>query len=190
MKHTKSVLITAPSGAGKTTLVKKLLEEYSIFEFSISCTTRPKREHEVHGKDYHFITEDEFISRVNRGEFLEWEEVYKGSYYGTLHSELDKIFSLGKVPLFDIDIMGAMSVKKILSSDLLSIFIAPPSMEILEKRLRDRHTEPEEKIKTRIDKAHSEMRFANFFDKKIVNDDLDLAYSELRNYIHQFLNCH
>lgn len=188
MKHSKSILITAPSGAGKTTLVKKLLAEFDIFDFSISCATRPKRENEVDGKDYYFISEEEFKQRVKNNEFIEWEEVYAGSYYGTLKSEIERIQAKNKIPLFDIDIMGAMSIKKILCMDVLSIFIAPPNLDVLEARLRSRHTETEEKIITRLNKANSEMKFSNFFDRKVVNDDLEEAYKNLKGYIFDFVS--
>jgi guanylate kinase len=187
MKQSKSILITAPSGAGKTTLVKKLLVDYPDFEFSVSCTTRPKREMEIDNKDYYFISLEKFLSHIKANDFLEWEEVYAESYYGTLKSELQKIQSKNNIPIFDIDIMGAMSIKKVLGKDVLSIFIAPPTMEVLEQRLRNRHTETEEKIETRLAKAKSEMKFENFFDKKIINDDLDTAYNSLTAVINKFL---
>ncbi|MBL7788222.1 MAG: guanylate kinase [Chitinophagales bacterium] len=184
----KSILITAPSGAGKTTLVKKLLQDFPHLEFSISATTREPREHEKDGIDYHFITETEFKHKIENQEFIEWEEVYKGSFYGTPKSEIDRIYGLGKIPIFDIDIMGAMSVKKLLCNDILSIFIAAPSLQILEERLRKRHTETEEKIQTRLNKAISEMKFANFFDKKIINDELEVAYAELKGLVDKYLS--
>jgi guanylate kinase len=184
----KSILITAPSGAGKTTLVKKLLKDFPHLEFSISAATREPREHERNGIDYHFITETMFKNRIENSEFIEWEEVYQGSFYGTPKTEIDRIYGLGKIPIFDIDIMGAMSVKKILCNDVLSIFIAAPSLQILEERLRKRHTETEEKIQTRLNKAISEMKFANFFDKKIINDELDVAYSELKGLVDKYLS--
>jgi guanylate kinase len=185
--HKKSIIVTAPSGAGKTTLVKKLLDEYPNLEFSVSATTREPRENETHGKDYYFISEAEFKSHIEANDFLEWEEVYGGSFYGTLKSEITKIHDANKIPVFDIDIMGAMSIKKQLCLDVLSIFIAPPSMEELEARLRNRKTETEEKIQTRLDKAHSELKFANFFDKKIVNDEVERAYAEMKGFVVGFL---
>jgi guanylate kinase len=187
MKHTKSILITAPSGAGKTTLVKKLLADCNLFDFSISCTTRERRETEEDGKDYYFISQNVFEQKIKNDEFIEWEEVYGGSFYGTLKSEIERIQNNQKIPLFDIDIMGAMSIKKTLCTDVLSIFIAPPNLEVLEARLRSRHTETEDKIITRLHKANSEMKFANFFDKKVVNDDLDEAYGILKKYIFDFI---
>jgi len=148
----KSILVTAPSGAGKTTLVKRLLSEFDFLEFSVSATTREARENEVDGVDYHFISEEVFRAKIEKNEFLEWEEVYGGSFYGTLKSEIDRIHAQNKVPVFDIDIMGAMSIKKKLCNHVLSIFIAPPNMEVLEERLRNRHTETEEKIKGRVER--------------------------------------
>lgn len=180
MRRKISVLVTAPSGAGKTTLVKKALSEFDIFEFSVSCTTRTQRPAEVHGKDYYFVSLEDFDKKITDNAFIEWEEVYAGTKYGTLKSEVDRIQNLHKIPMFDIDIMGAMSIKKIMNSQVVSIFIAPPSMEVLEARLRARHTETEEKILMRLQKAQSEMKFANFFDQKIVNDDLDRAYAKFK----------
>lgn len=188
MKHHHSLLITAPSGAGKTTLVKKLLADYPNFQFSVSCTTRELRSNEVNGIDYYFISLEEFKSRILTKDFIEWEEVYPGSYYGTLKSELQRIHDQNRVPIFDIDIMGAMSIKKIMNDEVLSVFIAPPNMKTLEERLRARHSETEEKIKLRLDKALSEMKFMNFFDKKIINDDLDRAYLELKNIVDAYLD--
>ena len=184
----KSILITAPSGAGKTTLVKKLLLDFPQLVFSISAATREPREHERNGVDYHFMTDTMFKNRIENNEFIEWEEVYQGSFYGTPKSEIDRIYGLGKVPIFDIDIMGAMSVKKILCNDVLSIFIAAPSLQVLEERLRKRHTETEEKIQMRLNKAISEMKFANFFDKKIINDELNVAYAELKGLVDKYLS--
>ena len=184
----KSILITAPSGAGKTTLVKKLLLDFPQLVFSISAATREPREHERNGVDYHFMTDTMFKNRIENNEFIEWEEVYQGSFYGTPKSEIDRIYGLGKVPIFDIDIMGAMSVKKILCNDVLSIFIAAPSLQVLEERLRKRHTETEEKIQMRLHKAISEMKFANFFDKKIINDELNVAYAELKGLVDKYLS--
>ena len=184
----KSILITAPSGAGKTTLVKKLLLDFPQLVFSISAATREPREHESNGVDYHFMTDTMFKNRIENNEFIEWEEVYQGSFYGTPKSEIDRIYGLGKVPIFDIDIMGAMSVKKILCNDVLSIFIAAPSLQVLEERLRKRHTETEEKIQMRLNKAISEMKFANFFDKKIINDELNVAYAELKGLVDKYLS--
>ena len=183
----KSILVTAPSGAGKTTLVKKLLLDFPYLEFSISAATREPRDHEKNGTNYHFMTEKEFLEKRENNEFLEWEEVYKGSLYGTPNSELNKIYDLGKIPIFDIDIMGAMSLKKLLCTDVLSIFIAAPSLQVLEERLRNRHSETEERIQTRLNKATSEMKFANFFDKKIVNDELEVAYAELKKIVSLYL---
>ena len=184
----KSILITAPSGAGKTTLVKKLLLDFPQLVFSISAATREPREHESNGVDYHFMTETMFKNRIENNEFIEWEEVYQGSFYGTPKSEIDRIYGLGKVPIFDIDIMGAMSVKKILCNDVLSIFIAAPSLQVLEERLRKRHTETEEKIQMSLNKSISEMKFANFFDKKIINDELNVAYAELKGLVDKYLS--
>lgn len=187
MKKHKAILVTAPSGAGKTTLVKKLLAEFSQFEFSISATTRAPRVNEADGKDYYYISEHDFDYKIKNNEFLEWEEVYSGTKYGTLKSELDKITERNKIPIFDIDVKGALKVKKMMHEEILSIFIAPPSIEELAKRLSSRNTDTADKIKVRINKASEEMQFQNLFDKKIVNEDIEASYSLLKKYIFDYL---
>lgn len=188
MKKYKAILVTAPSGAGKTTLVKKLLAEFAQFEFSISATTRAPRVNEADGKDYYYISEQDFQYKIDNNEFLEWQEVYSGTKYGTLKSELVKISERQKIPIFDIDVKGALNIKKMMSTQILSIFIAPPSIEELAKRLQGRNTETPEKIKTRIDKASEEMQFQNLFDKKIINEDIEPSYELLKKYIFEYLD--
>lgn len=183
----KSILVTAPSGAGKTTLVKKLLEDFPEFRFSISATTRDARSNEIDGKDYFFITNEDFEHKIAQDAFLEWEEVYNGTKYGTLKSEVEKIWDNKHIVIFDIDIMGALKLKKLMCQDILSVFIAPPKFEVLEERLRSRKTETEEKIQTRINKAKDEMKFHNFFDHKVVNDDIDEAYAKLKSLVVDYL---
>ncbi len=185
----KAIIFSAPSGAGKTTLVHHLLNNTDLqLAFSISATTRPKRSHEVDGKDYYFLQPAEFLTRAKNGEFLEWEEVYENQYYGTLRSEMDRIWSLGKHVIFDVDVIGGLNLKKIFGENALAIFVEPPSLEALQFRLRHRSTETPEKIAMRIAKAQSEMAYAPKFDTIIVNDILEdaLIQSELR--VTAFLN--
>jgi guanylate kinase len=164
-----------------------LLDEFPNFKFSVSATTRSPRISEEDGKDYFFIDSQAFEEKIKKEDFLEWEEVYNGTKYGTLKSEVEKIWKKNQVAVFDIDIMGALKIKKLLCQDILSIFIAPPNFETLEKRLRGRKTETEEKIQTRINKAKDEMKFENFFDHKIINDDIEVAFFQLKEKVMNFL---
>jgi len=182
------VIISAPSGAGKTTIVHHLLKAGLNLEFSISATSRPLRAGEVNGHDYHFLTEDDFRSRKEKGEFVEWEEVYPGSFYGTLHSELERIWSNGHFVLFEVDVFGGLKLKKIFGDKALSLFIMPPSVEALEQRLRKRSTDTEESMQKRIDKAILEMEQSHLFDKIVVNEDLELALSASYAVVNEFLN--
>lgn len=181
------IIITAPSGSGKSTLIQKLLAEFDGFAFSISATTRTPRGKEKHGEDYYFITIQEFEKAIKHQQFLEWEMVYKGLYYGTFKSEISRIGKLGKVPLLDIDVQGALKLSEHFGAQALKIFIKPPSLEILEQRLRHRATDHEDKIRERISKAKEELTFEDQFDVVIVNDHLDTAYLEFRNAIEQFI---
>lgn len=187
--HNKKIIIlTAPSGAGKTTIKTAMLDEMSnLLSFSVSDTTRKIRPHEIEGSDYFFISEDEFKSRIEKHEFIEWEMVYPGLYYGTSVKEIERIWNEGKTPLLDIDIQGAINVKKKYGHDVLSIFIEPPSMEVLYDRLKKRATESPENIMIRINKAESEMQYKNSFDKKILNDNLIEAIKQVKNIIQEFL---
>lgn len=186
-KINKAIVITAPSGAGKTTLVKLLLEERNDLAFSISACTRKKRDFEKNGKDYHFLSPDEFKNKLSEDAFIEWEEVYTDMFYGTLKSELDRIWSNNKTVIFDIDVKGAVNIKKQLGDQVLTIFIKPPSKDELYTRLKGRGTETEETIKKRFDRSVIELAFENQFDKVIVNDKLALAFDELNETVEKFL---
>lgn len=184
----KIIIIAAPSGAGKTSVVRHLLKTLpGQLAFSISCATRSPRNNEQHGTDYYFITADEFRDRINRNEFVEWEMVYAGKYYGTLKKELQRIWEEGKTPLLDVDVKGGMNVQSQYPGRSLSLFIEPPSLEELEKRLRARGTESEESLKSRISKASYEMTFKDRFDHIIVNDRLDRACAEAEKQVRDFL---
>lgn len=183
----KVIILSAPSGAGKTTLVRHLLSVIPRLEFSISACSRKKRENETDGKDYYFISPEEFKSRIGKDEFVEWEQVYSGCYYGTLKSELDRIWSMNRVPVFDVDVYGGLNLKKFFQQEALAVFIQPPSPEILEKRLRERKSDDEESLKKRLAKAKEELNLAKFFDQVIVNDDLNTAKSEVTGLVNDFL---
>lgn len=183
---TKNVLIvSAPSGGGKSTIVGHLLKTFNIFDFSVSATTRAPRGAEVNGKEYFFLSEAEFKSRVEAGEFIEHEEVYPGLFYGTFKSEVERVWGNGKIVLFDIDVMGGINLKKLYGEKALSIFIAPPSLEILRERLVKRGTDSPEAIEKRVAKAQKEMQFAGNFDKILVNDDLQTALNEVEQIIRE-----
>lgn len=183
----KIIIVSAPSGAGKTTTVKHLLQQNFGLEFSVSATSRQPRPGETNGKDYYFIPESEFRQKIENREFLEWEEVYEGNLYGTLKSEVIRILNLGKSVIFDVDVVGGLNIKKFYGNDALAIFITPPSVEELEKRLKKRSTETEEKINTRIAKAKKEMEFADQFDVIIVNDVLSTALADAEKAVAGFL---
>mgnify|MGYP001157842250 CR=1 FL=1 len=183
----KLIIVSAPSGAGKTTLVKHLLSSTDDLEFSISCATRSPRENEKNGKDYYFISIEDFKQKIANDEFAEWEEVYTNNFYGTLKSEIDRIWSKGKSVIFDIDVVGGINLKKIYPENSLSIFIMPPSIEELENRLRNRQTESEEKVKMRIEKAEKELMMAKKFDVILLNDSLEKSKNEIVDTVMQFL---
>ncbi|MBK1897908.1 guanylate kinase [Chryseobacterium paridis] len=183
----KVIIFSAPSGSGKTTLVKHSLDIFPELKFSISCTTRQPRGTEVHAVDYHFLTPDEFRQKISEGAFVEYEEVYTDKYYGTLKSEVEKIWNQGKVVIFDVDVKGGISLKKYFGEKALSIFIEPPSIEELERRLISRDTDDAETIKTRVEKAEEEMAYANEFDKIVINTDLDEAKIEIESLIKSFI---
>lgn len=176
----------APSGAGKTTLAKRMLKDYSSIRFSVSATTRPPRKGEKNGEDYYFLTDEEFKSRIKKEHFLEWE-IYNGNRYGTLQSEVDKLVESGYFPLLDIEVKGALNVQKIYGSDAISIFIEPPSLEVLKDRLLNRGSETEASIKQRLERAKMEIEYAEHFDYTVINDDLDTAYAEIQAIIEPFI---
>lgn len=174
-----NLIVSAPSGSGKTTILKKLFEKYpNDFGFSVSATTRAPRKGEENGKDYHFLTPEEFNKRITEEEFLEYEQVYANLYYGTLKSEIERISGEGKYPVFDVDVKGGVNIKKSLGDKALSVFIMPPSIEVLRQRLLNRNTENEDTLKKRLDRAEMEIGYSKFFDKVIINDDLDKAVEE------------
>ncbi len=183
----KLVIFSAPSGAGKTTIVRQLLREISKLEFSVSVASRPKRPNEIDGKDYYFIPVDEFKQKIEDDEFLEWEEVYENNYYGTLKSEVERIWAKGNSVIFDVDVVGGLNIKRFYKDRALAIFVMPPSVEELEKRLRNRSTESEMDLKRRIEKARHEITFAPEFDKIIVNDNLEKAVNEAKELIEKFI---
>ena len=183
----KLVIFSAPSGSGKTTIVRELLKRFDCFEFSISATSRSPRGQERDGVDFYFLTNEEFRQRVERDEFVEWEEVYAGTCYGTLKSEMERIWSKGNVILFDVDVMGGINLKRLFGDDACSIFIMPPSIEELERRLRGRDTDAEEVILKRIGKAEFELSKSVEFDYTVVNDDLQVATNEVAEIIENFL---
>ena len=184
----KLVIISAPSGAGKTTIVNHLLDKGLNLEFSISATTRQPRGTEKNGKEYYFISPNEFRSRIGRNEFVEWEEVYSDQFYGTLRSEIERIWSHNNHVLFDVDPRGGIHLKDIYGTKAVSIFVMPPSVEELEKRLVTRGTDTGEKIKIRVAKAVEEMKLASQFDHIIINDILDRAANEAREIVKSFLD--
>ena len=183
----KLIIFSAPSGAGKTTIVKHLLQKGFDLEFSISATSREPRHTETHGKDYYFLSGEEFLSKVENEEFLEWEEVYKGTSYGTLKSEVERIREQGKNVVFDVDVVGGLNIKKYYGDEALAVFVQPPSVEELRNRLVGRSTDSEEKIAMRVAKAEHELSFAPQFDVVIINDKLEDAFEEAEKIISEFL---
>jgi len=184
----KCIIVSAPSGAGKTTIVKHLLKSIPSLAFSVSATSRPPRSNEVDGKDYRFLSEENFRKRIQANEFLEWEEVYPGRFYGTLKSEENRLSGEGKHIIFDLDVVGGVNLKAHFGSAALALFIQPPSLEVLAGRLRNRSTETEDTLAVRLSKASSELKFAGQFDKIIINDDLEEACRQSEIWIKEFLN--
>lgn len=182
------LIFSAPSGAGKSTLINFLLSERKDLEFSISATTRQPRGVEEHGKEYYFITNPEFEKLIRDNQLVEWQQVYSGTYYGTLKSEIERIESSGHHVVFDVDVEGGINLKRIFGDDARSIFVAPPSVAELRKRLINRATDAPEKIEERVAKATSEMEKAQYFDTVIVNDNLEKAKMELLNEVTTFLS--
>ena len=184
----KCIIVSAPSGAGKTTIVKHLLKSIPSLAFSVSATSRPPRSNEVDGKDYRFLSEENFRKRIQANEFLEWEEVYPGRFYGTLKSEENRLSGEGKHIIFDLDVVGGVNLKAHFGSAALALFIQPPSLEVLAGRLRNRSTETEDTLAVRLSKASSELKFAGQFDKIVINDDLEEACRQSEIWIKEFLN--
>lgn len=183
----KCIIFSAPSGAGKTTIVHRLIKEIPSLSFSVSACSREARINEKNGVDYYFLSIDEFKVKIANNEFIEWEEVYTDNYYGTLTSEIEKIWKENKSVIFDVDVVGGLNLKKYFGAKALSIFVQPPSMEILEERLRSRKTETEEKIRMRIQKATMEMKNVKEFDYVLVNNDLEIAVNEIKEVVLKFL---
>ena len=184
----KCIIFSAPSGAGKTTIVRYLLGSNLGLEFSVSACSRCQREAEKDGHDYYFLSVEEFKSRIEAGEFLEWEEVYKDNFYGTLKSEIDRIWKAGKHVIFDVDVTGGLNLKTIFGNRALAIFVMPPSIQHLEKRLLSRGSETPESMARRLGKARIELAYANKFDYILVNDDLEKACHEAKDMVTAFLN--
>ncbi len=183
----KMIIMTAPSGAGKTTIVKHLLEKMDRLSFSVSATTRAPRKGEVDGKDYYFLSEKKFRKKIEKGAFAEWEEVYPGKYYGTLKKEIKRVWKEGKDIVFDIEVKGATNIKRIYEDKALAIFIKPPSIEELLNRLQKRDTESTSSIKERINRAKEEMTYQNNFDVILINDVLPIALIEAAEIVQNFL---
>ena len=187
-QHKKVIILTAPSGAGKTSITRFLLANYPQLAFSVSATTRAPRGAEQDGVDYHFISPAAFETHIKQNDFLEYEMVYEGLYYGTLKSELERIWTKGKMPILDIDVKGAIAIQKQLGDQALSIFILPPSIEVLKERLTKRNTDSEEKMQMRLDKAAYEISFSDQFNAVVKNEVLDTACEETASLIQGFIS--
>ena len=188
MNNGKAIIFSAPSGSGKTTIVKHLLRTFDNLAFSISATTRPRRkEREIDGSDYYFLTVEEFRAKIARGDFIEWEEVYDGIYYGTLKSEIDRLWGMGKHVIFDVDVKGGLKLKEYFGNRALSVFVKVKNLKVLEERLRHRNTESEEHIRKRLEKAAYEMGFAGQFDKILISDVLKETLSKAEAMVREFL---
>ena len=183
----KLIIFSAPSGSGKTTIITEVLKSFPNLEFSVSACSRKPRKGEIHGKNYYFLSTNEFKQKITNDEFVEWEEVYKDNFYGTLKSELHRIWNKGNHVVFDVDVVGGINLKKKFPDNSLAIFIKAPSIEALEQRLRNRGTETEEQIQKRIGKAQKELEYSKYFDIVIVNDVLDIAVNETIDAIKRFL---
>lgn len=183
----KLIIFSAPSGAGKSTIVKRLLQQLPQLAFSISATSREPRTGEQDGQHYYFLSPEEFQNEIAREAFLEWEEVYPGLYYGTLRAEVERLWEGGKQVIFDIDVVGGLNLKQQFGKNALALFVQPPSLAILEERLRNRGTESEEKLQMRLAKAEQEMATASSFDHIILNDNLEVAVNEALQLVKRFL---
>jgi guanylate kinase len=187
MSQGKVIIITAPSGAGKTSITRYLLAKYDFLAFSVSAATRSPRGHEKDGVDYYFLSLEEFKHKIQQNEFVEWEMVYEGKYYGTLKEELQRIWAAGKTPLLDIEVKGAIHIREQFPESTLSLFIEPPSVEELRRRLEGRGTETQESLMARVNKAAYEISFKHHFDRIIVNDHLEKACREADEAVRSFL---
>jgi guanylate kinase len=188
MQNGKMIIFSAPSGSGKTTLVKHIVKTFPEYiEFSISATSRPRRGIEENGKDYYYLSADEFKNRVENNEFLEWEEVYSGTHYGTLRSEVERIWKKGKAVIFDIDVEGGLNLKSQFKEHAMAVFVMPPSIKILEERLHSRSTDSKESIARRIAKAEKELKTAELFDVFILNENLAEASAKAEELVRGFL---
>ena len=184
----KLIVFSAPSGSGKTTIVHHLLKQEELnLDFSISATSRDKRGSEVDKKDYYFISLKEFQQHVDNDDFIEWEEVYTNNFYGTLKEEVERIWKLGKHVIFDIDVVGGLRIKEKFPKQTLAVFVQPPSIEEMERRLRNRQTDSEDKIKERVEKAEKELKFAEKFDVILINNDLNTAKKDAHNLVENFI---
>ena len=187
-KNGKLIIFSAPSGAGKTTIVHYLLKQFPELEFSISATTRPPRVNEFNGQDYYFISKEEFLHRIAKKQFVEFEEVYNGTFYGTLRKEIERIWQNGKTVIFDIDVEGGLHLKRKYKEQALAVFVQPPSLDVLKERLAGRGTDSEEKLKERFIKAEKELNYAPQFDVVLKNYDLNTACSEATMLVSKFIN--
>lgn len=187
-KNGKAIIFSAPSGAGKTTIVQHLLDKHPELGFSISACTRDKRGRtEVHGVDYYFLTVEEFKKRIDKDEFVEWEEVYEGNFYGTLKEEVQRIWDAGKAVIFDVDVKGGLKLKKYFGDDALAVFVKVPSLEVLEERLKNRNSESSSSLSQRLYKAKFEMTFEKEFDVTLVNEDLETSLKKAEDMVAGFI---
>jgi guanylate kinase len=190
MPNGKLIIFSAPSGSGKTTIVRHLLKVFADqLAFSISATSRPQRGVEEHGKDYHYLSVEEFKQKIDNKEFLEWEEVYAGVHYGTLRSEVERIWAEGKHVIFDIDVEGGLNLKRQFGDKALAVFVMPPSIKILEERLNSRSTDTPESIARRVAKAEKELKTADLFDMFILNENLDEALAKAEKVVGEYIRC-